>query len=81
MKLTIQGISLTSAIASGRTVEIIPMEGKSKLGMHPAGNNHPCGTKKLDRDASGRKQSSLWNKRASWGCIRPVEIIPAEQKN
>ena len=30
-------ISLTSAIASGRTVEIIPMEEKSKLGMHLAG--------------------------------------------
>ena len=30
-------ISLTSAIASSRTVEIIPMEEKSKLGMHPAG--------------------------------------------
>ena len=30
-------ISLTSAIASSRTVEIIPMEEKSKLGMHLAG--------------------------------------------
>ena len=30
-------ISLTSTIASSRTVEIIPMEEKSKLGMHLAG--------------------------------------------
>jgi len=30
-------ISLTSTIASGRTVEIIPMEEKSKLGMHLTG--------------------------------------------
>ena len=49
--------------------------------MHPAGNNHPCGTKELAGDASSQKKSSLWNKKASWGCIRPVEIIPAEQKS
>ena len=49
--------------------------------MHPAGNNHLCGTKELDRDTSGRKQSSLRNKRATWGYIRPVEIISVEQKS
>ena len=48
--------------------------------MHPAGNNHPCGTKKLAGDTSGRKQSSLRNKKASWGCIWRVEIISVEQK-
>ena len=30
-------ISLTSTIASDRTVEIIPVEEKSKLGMHLTG--------------------------------------------
>ena len=74
-------ISLTSAIASSRTVDIIPMEEKSKLGMHLARRNHLCGTKKLDRDASGRLKSSLQNKKASWGCIRPEEIISVEQKS
>ncbi len=49
--------------------------------MHPAGNNHPCGTKELDRDASGRLKSSLRNKKARQRCIRLVEIIPAEQKS
>ncbi len=49
--------------------------------MHPAGNNHPCGTKELPGDASSQKKSSLWNKKASWGCIRPVEIISTEPKS
>ena len=74
-------ISLTSAIASSRTVEIISVEQKSKTEMHPAGNNHPCGTKKLAGDASDWLKSSLRHKKASWGCIRLVEIIPAEQKS
>ena len=42
--------------------------------MHPDGNNHPCGIKELAGDASGQKKSSLWNKKASWGCIWLVEI-------
>ena len=49
--------------------------------MHPGGRNHPCGTKEQARDESGRKKSSLWNKRASQGCILGEEIIPAEQKS
>ena len=47
--------------------------------MHPDGGNHLYRTKKPDRDASEQKKSSLQTKRASWGCIRTVEIIPAEQ--
>ena len=34
--------------------EIIPVEQKSKLGMHPVGQNNPCGIKEQARDASGR---------------------------
>ena len=34
--------------------EIIPMEQKRKIGMHLACGNNPCGTKKQDRDESGR---------------------------
>ena len=34
--------------------EIIPAEQKSKIGMHLAGQNNPCGTKEQDRDASDR---------------------------
>ena len=49
--------------------------------MHPAGNNHPCGTKKLAGDVSGRLKSSLRNKKTSWGYIRPVEIISTEPKS
>ncbi len=49
--------------------------------MHPAGNNHPCGTKKLAGDTSGRLKSSLRNKKASWGCIWLVEIISTEPKS
>ena len=64
-----------------RPVEIIPAEQKIKTEMHPAGWNHPCGTKKLAGDVSGQKKSSLWNKKASWGCIRPEEIISVEQKS
>ena len=30
------------------------MEQKSKIEMHLAGRNNPCGTKEEDRDASGR---------------------------
>ena len=30
------------------------MEQKSKIEMHLAGGNNPCGTKEPDRDASGR---------------------------
>ena len=44
------------------------------------GRNHLCSTKELAGDASGRLKSSLWHNKASWGCIRPVKIIPAEQK-
>ena len=49
--------------------------------MHPAGNNHPCGTKELAGDASGRMKSSLRNKKARQRYIRPETIIPAEQKS
>ena len=49
--------------------------------MYPARRNHLCGTKKLAGDVSGQKKSSLWNKKASWGYIRPETIIPAEQKS
>jgi len=35
-------------------VEIIPVEQKSKIEMHPAGGNNPCGVKEEDRDAFGR---------------------------
>ena len=34
-------------------VEIIPVEQKSRLGMNPAGRNHPCGRKKQAGDESG----------------------------
>ena len=37
-----------------RAAEIIPMEQKSQIEMHPAGRNNPCGTKEPDRDASDR---------------------------
>ena len=57
------------------------MEEKSKPEMNPEGRNHPCGTKEQARDESGRKKSSLRKKRASQGCIREEEIIPAEQKS
>ena len=30
------------------------MEQKSKIEMHPAGRNNPCGRKEQDRDASDR---------------------------
>jgi len=53
------------------------MEEKSKLGMHLAGRNHLCSTKELAGDEAGRLKSSLQHKKASRGCIRPVEIIPA----
>ena len=36
------------------SAEIIPMEQKSKIEMHSAGRNNPCGTKEQDRDASDR---------------------------
>jgi len=49
--------------------------------MHLDGRNHLCGTKKLAGDASGRLKSSLQNKKASWGYIRPEEIISVEQKS
>ena len=49
--------------------------------MHLARRNHPHRTKKPDRDTSEQKKSSLRKKRASQGCIRSVEIIPAEQKS
>ena len=65
--------------ASGRG-KIIPVEQKSKIEMHSAGRNNPCGRKEQDRDESDRRKSSLWKKRASWGCIRAAEIIPVEQK-
>ena len=42
--------------------------------MHPTGGNHPYGTKELAGDASDWKKSSLWNTKASSGCIRSVEI-------
>ena len=31
--------------------EIIPVEQKSQIEMHPGGRNHPYGTEKQDRDA------------------------------
>ena len=49
--------------------------------MHPGRRNHPCGRKEQARDESEEKKSSLWNKRASQGCILGEEIIPAEQKS
>ena len=49
--------------------------------MNPVGRNNPCRTKGQARDESGRKKSSLRKKRASQGCIRAEEIIPAEQKS
>ena len=36
--------------------EIIPVEQKSKIEMHPAGRNNPCGAKEPDRDASDRSK-------------------------
>ena len=48
--------------------------------MKPSGRNHPCGAKEQAGDESGRKKSSLRKKKASWGCICPIEIIPAEEK-
>ena len=53
----------------------------SSYGMHPVGQNNPCGTKESDRDASGRAKSSLRHKRARQRCIQPGEIIPVEQKS
>ena len=47
-----------------RGEEIIPVEEKSKSGMHPGRRNNPCRTKEQARDESGRKKSSLWKKRA-----------------
>ena len=47
-------ISLTSTIASGRTVEMIPMEEKSKLGMKTGGRDNPCGRKEQAGDENGR---------------------------
>ena len=49
--------------------------------MSLADRNHPCGGKVQAGDESGRKKSSLSRKRASWGCKRAVEIIPAEKKS
>ena len=49
--------------------------------MHLSGRNNPCGEKEQDRDESEQKKSSLRHKRASWGCIRVEEIIPAAQKS
>ena len=37
-----------------RAAEIIPVEQKIKLGMHPVGRNNPCGTKDQARDAFSR---------------------------
>ena len=34
------------------------MEQKSKIEMHLAGRNNPCGTEKSDRDASDRDKVS-----------------------
>ena len=47
------GLPVTGCI---RAAEIIPMEQKSQIEMHPAGRNNPCGTKEPDRDASGRSK-------------------------
>ena len=49
--------------------------------MNLAGRNHPCGEKEQAGDESERKKSSLRKKKASWGCKRAVEIIPAEEKS
>ncbi len=49
--------------------------------MNLAGRNHLCGRKKQAGDESGRKKSSLRKKKASWGCICPIDIIPAEEKS
>ena len=35
-------------------VEIIPVEQKSQIEMHPVGGNNPCGAKEPDRDATDR---------------------------
>ena len=45
------GLPVMGCIRAG---EIIPVEQKSQIEMHPAGRNNPCGTKEPDRDASGR---------------------------
>ena len=37
-----------------RLAEIIPVEKKNKIEMHPAGRNNPCGEKEQDRDETGR---------------------------
>ena len=42
------GLPVMGCIRPG---EIIPMEQKIKLRMHPGGRNHPYGTEKQDRDA------------------------------
>ena len=36
--------------------EIIPVEQKSQIEMHPVGGNNPCGAKEQDRDASDRSK-------------------------
>ena len=45
------GLPVMGCIRSG---EIIPMEQKSQIEMHPVGRNNPCGAKESDRDASDR---------------------------
>ena len=47
--------------------EIIPAEQKSKIEMHPAGRNNPCGTKEQDRDASDRGKIILVVKKRKAG--------------
>jgi len=42
---------------------------------------HPDLLEISGRDAFQRGDASLWNKRASQGCIRTEKIIPAEQKS
>ena len=37
-----------------RSVEIIPVEQKSKIEMHLTGRNNPCGEKEEARDATDR---------------------------
>ena len=51
------------------------MEEKSKLEMHPADRNNPCGRKDQDRDASGRLKIIPVEEKIK------IEMHPADRNN
>ena len=51
------------------------MEEKSKIEMHPADRNNPCGTKEQARDASGRLKIIPVEEK------RKLEMHPADRNN